>query len=135
MLQQFYPQPFPHSYPYELNKDIHFASAHFIPSQSAGKCQNVHGHTYHVNLTIGGFSLDESNFLVNFADLKHLVEKKFDHKTLNEFVEFPSTEAMAKFISDIVQEHLNTLENNPVVLQVVLRETPESYVVYRPKGE
>ncbi len=30
MMQQFYPQV-QHSYRFELNKDMHFSAAHFIP--------------------------------------------------------------------------------------------------------
>ncbi|MCG3056412.1 6-carboxytetrahydropterin synthase, partial [Escherichia coli] len=30
---------------------MNFAAAHFVPHESAGKCQQVHGHTYFVNLT------------------------------------------------------------------------------------
>ncbi|MGE8205679.1 6-carboxytetrahydropterin synthase QueD [Heyndrickxia sp. NPDC080065] len=137
MLQQFYPQPFPHSYKFELNKDMNFSSAHFIPNDKAGKCSLTHGHTYFVNLTIVGDELDEMGMLVNFSDLKKLVHGKYDHHLLNDFPEFkkmaPSTEVVAQTIYGVVEAYLVTLANQPKCIQVMVRETPTSYVVYRPK--
>ena len=59
MLQQMYPQVF-HDYEYELNKDMQFAAAHFVPHTEAGKCRQVHGHTYFVNLTVAGDTIRRS---------------------------------------------------------------------------
>lgn len=140
MMQQIYPVV-PHPYAYELNKDFHFAAAHYIPHEDAGKCQNTHGHTYFTNITIAGDELDHTGFLVNFQKIKELIHKRFDHTTLNddpafsnkdaEF--FPSSEVVAREIYKIVQEYLDTLENQPKCIQVFLRETPTSYCIYRPK--
>lgn len=138
MLQQFYPQPPTHQYCYELNKDMNFSAAHFIPNEKAGKCANVHGHTYFANVTIAGNQLDEMGMLVNFSDLKKLVHGKYDHQLLNNFQEFkhtaPSTEVVAKTVYDIIQEYLDTLANQPKCIQVLVRETPTAYVIYRPSN-
>ncbi|EXX85974.1 6-carboxy-5,6,7,8-tetrahydropterin synthase [Paenibacillus darwinianus] len=141
MLQQIYP-PVAHDYAYELNKDMHFAAAHYIPHDDAGKCRRVHGHTYFANVTIAGDELDGSGFLVNFSTVKKLIHERFDHHTVNEDELFddadpgryPTTEIMARTIWEIVQEHLDVQPNKPRCLQVFLRETPSSYVVYRPKA-
>lgn len=138
MMQQFYPQV-PHDYRFELNKDMHFSAAHFIPHEEAGKCQVMHGHTYHINITIGGDVLDPLGFLIDFKQLKDLVHKKYDHSVLNDHPEFhdrfPTTEQLAEQICLSIQGLLKTKENQPVCLQVIVRETPTSYVVYRPKQE
>ncbi|MFC5985357.1 6-pyruvoyl trahydropterin synthase family protein [Marinicrinis lubricantis] len=141
MMQQVYPQVF-HPYAYELNKDIHFAAAHYVPSEEAGKCRYVHGHTYFANITIAGDLLDSSGFLVNFADLKQWIHARFDHQQLNHDAafsdedpnRFPTTEVVARTVYEIVQSHLDQMSNRPKCVQVYLRETPTSYVVYRPKG-
>lgn len=141
MLQQMYPQVF-HEYSYELNKDMQFAAAHFVPHEEAGSCQNIHGHTYFVNITVAGDELDESGFLVNFQLLKKIVSGQFDHTLLNDHTnvfndqnpnDFPTTEVVARKIYEMIQAHLDTLTNKPKCLQVFVRETPTSYVVYRPK--
>lgn len=141
MIQQFYPQVF-HSYRYELNKDMHFAAAHFIPHELAGKCENVHGHTYFVNVTVAGDKLNDSGFLVNFQSLKKLVHGRYDHSLLNDNKEdfsekdsefFPTTEVIARVVWENVQQYLNNEENKPKCIQVIVRETPTSYCIYRPK--
>jgi 6-pyruvoyltetrahydropterin/6-carboxytetrahydropterin synthase len=140
MLQQIYPQA-QHDYQYELNKDMQFAAAHYIPSEKAGVCQQVHGHTYFVNVTIAGDELDDTGFLVNFAKLKKIVHGKFDHTLLNDHAsfddqnpeKFPTTEVVAKTIYEMIQKELDELPNKPKCVQVFVRETPTSYVVFRPK--
>jgi 6-pyruvoyltetrahydropterin/6-carboxytetrahydropterin synthase len=141
VIGQIYPVP-QHSYSYELNKDFQFAAAHYIPSESAGKCQKVHGHTYFANVTIGGDTLDESGFLINFATIKKLIHDRFDHTMLNEdplFAKhperYPTTEVMAELICDLIQSHLDQQENNAECLQVFLRETPTSYCIFRPRKD
>lgn len=138
MLQQFYPTP-EHDYRFELNKDMHFAAAHFLPNPSAGICQQVHGHTYFANITIVGNELDECGFLVNFQALKQLVHGKYDHTLLNDHVDFqqqpPSTEMFAQIIWQKIQAHLSQLAHQPRCIQVLIRETPTSYVRYRPNKE
>ena len=134
MLQQFYPAPPQHNYLYELHKDINFSAAHLIPNEKAGPCQHLHGHTYFVDITVAGDALDEMGFLINFKDIKTLVHGRFDHKVMNDKMQnIPSTERVAEEIWFSIQQHLDTLPNQPKCLQVIVRETPTSYVVYRSK--
>lgn len=143
MANQFYPQV-GHPFHFELNKDMEIAAAHFIPHPDAGKCSNVHGHGYVVNITVAGNKLDKLGFLTNFQKLKKAVHGRYDHSLMNDHPEFaktqeeleeglpaPSTEAVAKRISDIVQEVLDEEGNEVYCVQVIVRETPTSYVVYR----
>ena len=138
MIQQIYPTV-NHPYQFELNKDFNFSAAHYIPSEDAGKCMRTHGHTYFVNITIAGDELDHNGFLVNFSDLKKLIHDQFDHYLLNDLVKCkgksPSTEIVAQTIYQMVQSYLKDQKNQPKCVQVYLRETPTSYVVYRPKGD
>ncbi|WP_341960761.1 6-carboxytetrahydropterin synthase QueD [Planococcus maritimus] len=136
MMQQFYPTV-SHTYCFELNKDMHFSAAHYIPADEAGKCAKMHGHTYHLNLTIAGDQLNDTGFLIDFKHLKDLVHKRYDHSVLNDHPEFsdtfPTTELLARQIHTLIQEMLDQTDNQPKCLQVIVRETPTSYVIYRPK--
>nr|WP_237605534.1 MULTISPECIES: 6-carboxytetrahydropterin synthase QueD [Salinicoccus] len=126
-----------HDYQYELNKDLNFSAAHYVPDERAGKCSRVHGHTYFVNITIAGDELDDLGFLVNFSSLKSLISDAFDHTLLNEHERFkerpPTSETLAETIYDMVETFIAGLDNRPVCLQIYLQETPTSYVIYRPK--
>lgn len=141
MLQQVYPAA-QHPYEYELNKDFQFAAAHYVPAEEAGKCRELHGHTYYANVTVAGDTLDSAGFLVNFAIIKRLIHDRFDHSVLNDDKEsfndvssdyFPTTEVVARTIYNIVQNYLDGMVNKPQCVQVYLRETPTSYCIYRPK--
>lgn len=138
MMQQFYPQ-IQHSFRFELNKDMHLSAAHFIPHADAGKCQYMHGHTYFINVTIAGDQLDEMGFLIDFKHIKNLIHKRYDHTVLNDHPEFkekfPTTEQIAEQIWTTITNKLKTLTHQPKCLQVLVRETPTSYVVYRAKPE
>lgn len=140
MLFQYYPTV-PHGYKYEVNKDFHFAAAHFIPDVKAGKCARLHGHTYVVNLTVVADELDDLGFVADFNKLKQIVHDKFDHHNLNRlegyFSEiypehYPTTEVLARKIWKIVQDYLDQKPNKPICVQVIVRETPSSYVRYQP---
>ncbi|WP_248925695.1 6-carboxytetrahydropterin synthase QueD [Paenibacillus hamazuiensis] len=135
MLFQYYPQV-QHSFAFELNKDFHMSAAHFIPSALAGKCQHMHGHTYVINVTIAGNELDETGFLVDFKTVKQAVHDRYDHTLLNDHPEyreqFPTTEVVAREIHRSIQALLDSKSNKPQCLQVIVRETPTSYVIYRP---
>lgn len=142
MLQQFYPQPQSHNFNYELNKDMNFSAAHYLPDPQTGKCHNIHGHTYWVNITVAGDFLDSEGLLVNFSKLKEMVHGRYDHRILNSFDDFalsevdetptPSTEVVARTIYSNIENYLTSLPNKPICLQVLVRETPTSYVSYRP---
>ncbi|MBM7840759.1 6-pyruvoyltetrahydropterin/6-carboxytetrahydropterin synthase [Alkalihalobacillus xiaoxiensis] len=138
MIHQLYPSVV-HPYTFELNKDMQLAAAHYIDHKEAGKCRQLHGHTYVINLTIGGDELNELGFLVDFKTLKQTIHDRFDHTLLNEDEYFnnqpPSTEKMAETIYQLVENQLLQLKNKPTCLQVFVRETPTSYVIYRPKEQ
>ena len=141
MIQQIYPFV-AHPYRYELNKDMQFAAAHYIPSDNAGACSRMHGHTYYANVSVVGDELDDTGFLVNFSTIKKLVHDRLDHSSLNEHEEwfgdgdpllYPTTENVARVLCEIVQAYLDQQPNKPRCVQVFLRETPTSYVIYRPR--
>lgn len=52
-----------------------------------GKCNNLHGHTYKMFVTVSGNDL-ENGMVVNFVKLKKIVNdlvvERFDHKFLND---------------------------------------------------
>jgi 6-pyruvoyltetrahydropterin/6-carboxytetrahydropterin synthase len=135
-----------------ITKIITFDAGHRL-SDYVGKCQNIHGHTYRVEVTIKGI-VDNSGMILDFGKLKEVlkevVENKFDHKLILksgdvvnrqiEKVELPETicwveynptaENMAKDIFDSFRERFASYELFPKWLSVErvrVYETQDSY--------
>jgi len=79
--------------------------AHFLPGH--GKCGSLHGHTYKIEVVIEGEK--KSGMLMDFAELKRSVKEglsAFDHRTLNDFIEYPSVENICESIKSRLAEHI-----------------------------
>ena len=59
---------------FEVKVETHFSSAHHLLNYK-GKCENMHGHNWKVEVTACGDKLDESNILIDFKVLKKLVNE------------------------------------------------------------
>jgi 6-pyruvoyltetrahydropterin/6-carboxytetrahydropterin synthase len=78
-----------------IEKTIH--SAHFIPNHK-GKCKNLHGHSWKIQMSVSGLYDQKQGMLVDFGDIGDLI-RSFDHVTINDRIKFPSAENMSKFFA------------------------------------
>lgn len=68
----------------KVTKEVTFDSAHMLSNYS-GKCQNLHGHTYKLQVTVEGPIAAEGNeecMVVDFNNLKRVINsitEYFDH--------------------------------------------------------
>lgn len=115
---------------FELSVESHFSSAHHLLNYE-GKCENVHGHNWKVEITVQGEELDKSGMLIDFKNLKAALEEvleRLDHKDINALEEFkdisPSSENIAKFIYTELKETL------PILKSVAVWETEKAKAVY-----
>lgn len=112
-----------------------FSSAHQLRGYR-GKCENLHGHNWKVEVYVRGERLDEVGMLVDFKELKSAtrqVMKYLDHQNLNELNPFdvemnPSSEHIAGFILHRVADHLNS--DRIKVYKVRVWETPSTSATY-----
>ena len=61
-----------------------FSSAHFI-TFAGHRCEGLHGHNYRTRVTLEGALVDETWFVFDFVELKHLMRElcdEIDHKVL-----------------------------------------------------
>ena len=140
-------------------KEFDFEAAHALDGYN-GKCQDIHGHNYHLTLTFLGEpirdkSLSNNGMVVDFGDIKDFLNKTikplFDHRLIlrndsrflgleqqNERIRYvdyqPTTENM---LLEIVQIVSNSFEkkNNVVLCSAFLRETPSSYVEWHKEDQ
>ena len=54
---------------FEVSVEQTFAAGHALRNYK-GKCENVHGHNFRVQVIIEGERLDETGLLVDFIDVK-----------------------------------------------------------------
>ncbi len=79
--------------------------AHYLPGHD--KCGVLHGHTYKIEVIIEGEN--KSGMILDFAELKKAVKNAlsfFDHKTLNDILEYPSVENICQAIRGKLEEHI-----------------------------
>ncbi|RTZ99584.1 MAG: 6-carboxytetrahydropterin synthase QueD [Deltaproteobacteria bacterium] len=96
---------------FELKILTHFAAAHQL-RMVAQKCENLHGHNWHVEVCVTGDKLDRAGVLMDFGELKkHVADiiDTLDHQFLNELDIFtddfpPSSEHIAIYIARRLQE-------------------------------
>ncbi len=75
---------------YEVTVETAFSAAHLL-RQYEGKCENLHGHNWKVEVTVSAARLDEKGLAVDFKKLKEIADnfvEKFDHANLNDLAEF-----------------------------------------------
>ena len=76
---------------FEVAVEHTFAAGHAL-RHYRGKCENVHGHNYKVQVTVRGDELDSIGMLADFVQLKKYLRdtcEPMDHVFLNEMP--PST--------------------------------------------
>ena len=80
-----------------LNVRDRFQAAHFL-REYQGKCENVHGHSFQVEVRVRITELDKTGIGIDFTTIKAaLTEILPDHTLLNEVYEFnPTAENLAR---------------------------------------
>ena len=123
---------------YEVIGEQTFAAGHALRNYK-GKCENVHGHNYRVQVTVAGQQLCSNGLLIDFIELKRLMRdviEYLDHRFINDLPPFdvinPSAENMAKYFHDEISRNLTANEVPVHISEVRLWETDTSIAVYRP---
>ena len=98
-----------------------------------GKCyRSTHGHNFILDVCVDGKVNDETGMVMNFDELKVIVEQKvinkLDHKDLNDLFDFiPTSENLVEWIGDQLK-NLN-------LCWIRLYETENSWVVKEYDGK
>jgi 6-pyruvoyltetrahydropterin/6-carboxytetrahydropterin synthase len=124
---------------FEVSVEYMFAAGHALRGYK-GKCENVHGHNYKVQLVVGGEQLDSAGLLMDFVEvrknIKTLVER-LDHHFLNDVPPFdklnPSAENISKYFYDELEPQVR--DRGLKVRAVTIWETDTTSATYRPTAE
>ncbi len=132
-----------------VTKEFDFETAHALDGYN-GKCKDIHGHSYHLTVTVKGEVIDDNTdpkdgMVIDFKDLKSIIKTEiepiFDHRLIlrdtsrfkgiekiNDRVRYvpyqPTCENMLLEIVDIFKRFLPEAIH---LCKVSLRETANSY--------
>jgi 6-pyruvoyltetrahydropterin/6-carboxytetrahydropterin synthase len=120
---------------FEVMIERNFSSAHQLRGYK-GKCENLHGHNYKIEIFAKGSELNNIGLLVDFVDLKEAADdivRYLDHRNINELPPFdtelnPSAENLARYILEKIA--LRISDERVQVYKVRCYETPTSVATY-----
>src|SRR6187551_3536177 len=97
---------------FEVTVEQTFAAGHAL-REYKGKCENVHGHNYRVQVTVEGDQLNRIGLLVDFVEQKRVDREVIAyqrHQFINDLEPFtrinPSAENLAKYFYDEVSTRM-----------------------------
>jgi len=121
---------------FELGVKTHFSAAHHLKNYR-GKCADLHGHNWAVEVFISGRKLNKIGILVDFRMIKTMIGDvllALDHADLNRLAAFrsanPTSENIARHICEKLSVKLR--KTGCKVSRVVVGETPDTTATYSP---
>lgn len=131
-----------------ITRREHFSSSHklYNPKLSQqqneeifGRCHNVHGHNYYIEVTLAGDPDPVTSYVMDLKILKKIIHEeildKVDHQFVNEIEMFkntiPTTEIMAVKFWEVLETKVKG--KNVRLYSIRLYETEKNFVEY--KGE
>jgi len=95
-----------------VSKKVSFDAAHYLPGYD-GKCANLHGHHWVVELGVKGSLDEQTGMVVDFTVLKFFlsqIQANLDHHLLNDVLPNPTAENLVFYIKSKFYEQLWGLE-------------------------
>ncbi|MDD3296973.1 MAG: 6-carboxytetrahydropterin synthase QueD [Candidatus Omnitrophica bacterium] len=129
---------------YKLKIITNFSAAHFLRGYK-GKCENLHGHNWRVEVSVTSLGLNSLGMVRDFSDLKKLTNKvlnELDHQNLNELSYFssneqpslvpvshnPSSEEIARYIFEKLKPKM--ADEGCLLNEVAVWETETACAIY-----
>ena len=118
---------------YTLQVKSSFCGSHFLRNYK-GKCENLHGHNWDIDVRVRGKELAKEGYLIDFGDIKRELNEileEFDHRHLNDLEPFdkinPTSENIARIIFEKLKEKL---PQNTTLKDVTVWETSNQSASY-----
>jgi len=102
---------------YSIKVEADFSAAHNLRGYK-GKCEELHGHNWKIEVKVEKDKLDKTGMVLDFRQLKmklNKVLKRLDHKYLNNIAYFkrvnPTSENIARYIYDSLKAQVLGLKS------------------------
>lgn len=137
---------------YKVRKLFKFEAAHILESSYSLDCQNIHGHSYEVEVILKSKKLNKDGMVCDFGELKDVISSIFvdyDHSIIipnslaekvNNFLTKhtiivdwnPTAENMAKYFYGMIKEEMLVYGLEDVKLhKVIVHETKTGWASYQ----
>jgi 6-pyruvoyltetrahydropterin/6-carboxytetrahydropterin synthase len=115
---------------YQIRVYSKFSAAHNLRNYN-GKCENLHGHTWKVEVCLQDQKLNEDGFLCDFKVIKKNLNEvldTFDHSYINEVKPFDKTNPTAENLAFYIFNQMK--DNFPNLKEVVVWESEDARAIY-----
>jgi len=111
-----------------------FAAAHRLEDYH-GKCEDLHGHNFKVEVLVQGDAVGEGGMLLDFAILKGRLKEvldELDHKYINEIPFFKERASSSEYLALYIYDRLKVLLGSEAVIlrEVRVWESENAYAAY-----
>ena len=120
---------------FEVMIERNFSSAHQLRGYK-GKCENLHGHNYRIEIYARGRELDNIGLLVDFVELKAAADEVvqyLDHRNINELPPFHRVATIRRKSREVFLERVGSKvgDERVQIYKVRCFETPTSVATYQ----
>ncbi|MEE1286034.1 MAG: 6-carboxytetrahydropterin synthase QueD [Ruminobacter sp.] len=107
---------------YKIKKRLVVSAAHYLKLDYDSKCTSLHGHNWIIDVYLKSKELNNNGMIMDFSVIKEKIEKKLDHKILNDVIDVnPTAENIAYWICQQLA---------PFCYKVVVEESPNNIASY-----
>ena len=107
---------------YYIEKKLEISASHKLKLNYQSKCENLHGHNWHITIYCKSETLDENGMVYDFSLLKKNIYGVLDHKNLNDVLNVnPTAENIARWIADKI---------GPTCYKVSVQESDGNTAIY-----
>ena len=118
---------------YSIKVEGNFSSAHNLRGYK-GKCEDLHGHNWKVEVTIASGYLDKIGLLVDFRKAKSMLKSvlnALDHKRIDNVPYFKKRNPTSEIVAEYIFSRYKSKIKPPMALESVsVWETPGSCATY-----